>query len=233
MNNNLIQIKIRERLNKLSSLDYDNIECWQIAEAFNKAQVEWVRRQLHGNNLFKEGDEQSTRRVDDLQVLLTSKDLTGVHRDVYIETHPLPEDYLQYKRVTTKGFTTTCKHRPFRVYLAEEADADQLLNDTTAAPDFEWGETFCTLIGNRIRIYTNNLFNLSDMRLIYYRFPRPMQIINCTDPETGNVFTKDQSPEFKDDIVELIIDDTCSILAGDIESQLQFQRNSQNAERNN
>ena len=51
MNNNTIQIKIKERLNKLDSLDYDNIECWQIVEAFNKTQIEWCRRQLHGGNL--------------------------------------------------------------------------------------------------------------------------------------------------------------------------------------
>ena len=70
MNNDVVRIKIEERLNKLSSSDYDNIECWQIIEAFNKAQIEWVRRQLHGGNIYKEGDEMSKRRVDDLQILL-------------------------------------------------------------------------------------------------------------------------------------------------------------------
>ncbi len=52
MTNAALQLKIKQRLNKLASNDYDNIECWQIVEAFNKAQVEWVRRQLHGNNLL-------------------------------------------------------------------------------------------------------------------------------------------------------------------------------------
>jgi hypothetical protein len=72
MLNSTITIKIKQRLNKLDSQDYDNLECWQIVEGFNKAQVEWTRRQLHGINILKEGDEQSTRRKDDLQVLLTS-----------------------------------------------------------------------------------------------------------------------------------------------------------------
>ena len=57
MLNSTIQIKVKERLNKLDSLDYDNIECWQIVEAFNKVQIEWARRQLHGGNIYKEGDE--------------------------------------------------------------------------------------------------------------------------------------------------------------------------------
>ena len=71
MLNSTLQIKLKERLNKLDSQDFDNIECWQFIEAFNKAQTEWVRRQLHGNNLYKEADEYSKRRIDDLQVLLT------------------------------------------------------------------------------------------------------------------------------------------------------------------
>ena len=71
MLNSTIQLKIKQRLNKLDSQDYDNLECWHIVEAFNKAQVEWCRRQLHGFNQFKEGDEQSNRRIDDLQILLT------------------------------------------------------------------------------------------------------------------------------------------------------------------
>ena len=37
MNNTTLQIKFKQRLNKLASNDYDNIQCWQIVEVFNKA----------------------------------------------------------------------------------------------------------------------------------------------------------------------------------------------------
>ena len=83
MLNNTIVIKVKQRINKLDSQDYDNLECWQIVEAFNKAQVEWCRRQLHGLNIVKEGDEQSTRRKDDLQVLLTTDPLTMTDKKIY------------------------------------------------------------------------------------------------------------------------------------------------------
>ena len=59
MENNTAFLKLKQRLNKLDSQDYDNILCFQVVEAFNKAQVEWSRRQLHGINMKKEGDEQS------------------------------------------------------------------------------------------------------------------------------------------------------------------------------
>ena len=75
MNNTEIQIKLKQRLNKVSSLDYDNLMCTDISEAFNKAQRNWIRRQLSGNNLSKTGVEQTTRRIDDLQILLKSERL--------------------------------------------------------------------------------------------------------------------------------------------------------------
>ena len=98
MLNSTIVIKVKQRINKLDSQDYDNLECWQIVEAFNKAQVEWCRRQLHGLNIVKEGDEQSTRRKDDLQVLLISDPITMTDKKDFF-SGPVPGDYLQWKRV--------------------------------------------------------------------------------------------------------------------------------------
>jgi hypothetical protein len=233
MNNAALQLKIKQRLNKLASNDYDNIECWQIVEAFNKAQVEWVRRQLHGNNLYKEGDEGSKRRVDDLQILLTQIRLLGNDRIKFFESRLLPADYLQYKRVDAYAKSECCPERGITVYLAEEANADQLLRDMYRQPSFEWGETFCTIMGNRIRVYTDNKFDLSDCSLTYYRQPRRIEISGCVDPYTQAASAQDIICEFKDDIVELLIDEAVSILAGDIESMNQFQRGTQTAERNN
>ena len=99
MNNTTLQIKFKQRLNKLASNDYDNIECWQIVEAFNKAQIEWCRRQLHGNNLFKEGDEQSKTLIDDLQELLETTPLQGIESDNVYVSNSLPDNYLSFKRV--------------------------------------------------------------------------------------------------------------------------------------
>jgi len=233
MTNAALQLKIKQRLNKLASNDYDNIECWQIVEAFNKAQVEWVRRQLHGNNLFKEGDEGSKRRVDDLQLLLLEIKLLGNNRKKFFESRTLPSNYLQYKRVNAYAKSECCPERGITVYLAEEANAELLLRDMYRQPSFEWGETFCTLIGDKIRIYTDGKFILSDASFTYYRQPQRIEILNCVDPYTGVLSLQEIICEFKDDIVELLIDEAASILAGDIESQNQFQRGSQSAERNN
>ena len=232
MLNNTIVIKLKQRLNKLDSQDFDNIECWQAVEAFNKAQVEWCRRQLHGLNIVKEGDEQSTRRKDDLQVLLTTDPLTMTDKKIYFFGN-VPEDYLQWKRVDVFACKDCCEDRRMTVYLAEEGNLNQLLRDKAKKPSFEWAETFATLINNQVHVYTNDEFNISEANLIYYRQPRKIEIQGCVDPYTNQETLVEVESEFKDDIIELIIDEAVSILAGDIESPVQYPRGTQTAERNN
>jgi hypothetical protein len=232
MLNSTITIKVKERINKLDSNDYDNIECWQIVEAFNKAQVEWARRQLHGINQVREGDEQSTRRKDDLQILLTTETLPSVDKEYYYRG-VIPQDYLQWKRVDVFAQKECCDKRRMTVYLAEEGNLNQLLRDKAKRPDFEWAETFATLKGGDVNVYTNNEFDIERMDLIYYRQPIKIQVQGCVDPYTGLASTANVQCEFKDDIIELIIDEAVSIIAGDIESGNQFSRGTDTAERNN
>lgn len=232
MLNSTIVIKMKQRLNKLDSQDYDNIECWQIVESFNKAQVEWARRQLHGINIVKEGDEQSTRRKDDLQILLGKQGLNITDKQYYY-FGAIPENYLQWKRVDVYAKKGCCEKRRMNVYLAEEGNLNQLLRDDSKKPSFDWAETFATLINGNVNIYTNEDFDIQSADLIYYRQPIKIQIQGCVDPYTNIQSTTNVECEFKDDIIEVIIDEAVGILAGDIESGNQFSRGTDSAERNN
>ena len=233
MENNTLLIKLKQRLNKLDSNDYDNIECWQFIEAFNKAQIEWCRRNLHGGNMYKEGDELSKKRIDDLQPLLIELSLTGNQTDTYFETNNFPLDqYLEFKRVSTQAKDDCCNPRSMTVYLSEEANVPLLLRDPLKNPSFDWGETFCTMLNNKIRIYRKD-FDIVNPVLTYYRKPTLIQIEGCVNPYTGQVSTTNVNSEFKDDLVEVILDDTAALIAGDIENTYQQQRGTQAAERNN
>jgi hypothetical protein len=233
MNNITIRLKVKERLNKLSSQDYDNLDDWQIVEAFNKGMVNWCRRNLHGNNLFKTGDEASKRRIDDLQILLTEIPIAMVKQDLYYQSQGLPENYFEWKRVSAKANTKCCDGRRMIIYLTEEGNVDALLRDEHKKPSFEWGETFCTLKGGNLRIYTNDDFDIENARLSYYRQPRRIQIIGVVDPYTNVVSTVEVESEFKDDINELLVDEAAKILAGDIESINQISIQDNSVENNN
>jgi hypothetical protein len=224
MNNTTLQLKIKQRLNKLASNDYDNFECWQIVEAFNKAQIQWVRRQLIGMNAEKQGDEQTTRKIDDLQNLLKEIPVDLYPKNLYQETDLFPSDYLQFKRINANARKECCEN-PADItvtYLAEEQNVPVFLQDFLRRPSFEWGETFCTMMGDRIRIYNNNDFEVVNCHLMYYRNPVMIQIEGCTDPYTLQVSANNVICEFADNIVEVLIDETVQILAGDIESMNQY-----------
>jgi hypothetical protein len=235
MNNGILQLKVKQRLNKLASNDYDNIECWQIVEAFNKGQVDWCRRNLHGLNIKQEGDEQSKRRIDDLNVLLNdSPPIVMVNRQTYYESPPFPANYLEWKRVSIKATSECCpKPRLMVVYEVEDGNIPIILRDTNKKPSFEWGETVVTLKDNKFQVYTNGEFAVAETVLTYYRQPQKIQILNCVDPYTQQISTVDVECEFKDDLTELLIDEAAKILAGDIESMNQVQRLTTSVEGNN
>ena len=107
-----------------------------------------------------------------------------------------------------------------------------MLSDSFKSPSFEWAETFCTVMGDKIRIYSDNKFAVDDVTLTYYRKPRAVQILGCVDPANGLQFKANQTCELRDDIIEIIIDDAVAILAGDMDNVTQYQRNLQNATRN-
>lgn len=233
MDSRLVNIKLLSRLNKLASGDYENIECFYKVEAINKAQLEWSRRQLHGTNLHKEGDEKSTMRVDDLQFLLKGKDLTCSNKkDIYDESETFPTDYGWFKTVRIYGSNETCKDKlMIDVTQIEEGNVNEWLNDWSKRPSFEFRQCFYTLSGNRIKVYTNSEFHVSKLELIYYRKPRLFSLEDCEDID-GNL-TAGVDLEFKDDVAELIIDEAASILAADIEHIAAYQTTTKRKEENN
>ncbi|NIQ13702.1 MAG: hypothetical protein GTO02_04640 [Candidatus Dadabacteria bacterium] len=228
-----IKIKIQQRLNKLASQDYDNIQDWQIVEAFNKGTVDWCRRQLHGTNLTKTGDEQSKRRIDDLQVLLREYNLNMDEEDCYFGSANWPENYFEFKRVSFKANTDCCESNKFIVYLAEEENVDILLRDPLRKPNFEWRTTFLTLANNIVKIWTNNEFDISEATLHYYKQPRRIEMLGVANPYTGIPSTVEVISEFKDDIVEVIIEEAVKILAGDHENIASNQIAEKSVEQNN
>jgi hypothetical protein len=168
-----------------------------------------------------------------MQVLLTTKNVNLTPYELYTETELLPADYFQWKRISIVGKSNCCEDKHFVVYLAEQANVDALLKDYNKKPSFEWGETFATMRSNKVQIYTNNEFEVSKATLVYYRQPVKIQIDDCIDPYTQVRSTADVPCEFKDDITELLIDETVKILAADMESFNQYQRAQQSVEGNN
>ena len=230
MNNNLLRLKIRERLNKLASSDYDNIEDWKIAEAFNKAQLLWVRRQIDDSEISPKDESMLVDRDDLSKIIVTTPSLSGVKQSNYYE-YDKPENYMNFKRFVTNAKNTCCPKRRMTVYNIDVGDLDIVLGDDNSKPSFEWGETIGYMADMKFRIYTDSEFELVDTQLVYYRFPTNISFEGIIDPMTGLMGT-DIPCEFKNDIVEILIDEAVSILAGDTENILQYQRADTSVQKN-
>lgn len=235
MNNTLLQSKLEERCNKLSSVDYGNVEPWQKAEVLNKAQDAWTSRQLEGINQTKTGAEGSIRRIDDLQYILTEW-TTGVftNKGKYWQSSTLPIDYIEWCRISASAqdTCTSCPPRQLVIFMGNESDVDIYLADKYRTPSWAWKTTFATLMSSTVKIWTNNTFDIVNPVLTYYRKPVRIAFINTFDPYTNTIAPIDVECEFPDRITELIIDEAAAILSGDIEFYQNMQRLQQSVEHN-
>lgn len=195
--------KIKTRLNKSDSGDSDNLWLYIMAEAFNKAITDSVRRMKKGKNQTQEGDEETDTRVDDLQVLLKTESLTLRDKGLFAQSNTLPPDYLYFKRLTPTVSKGNCPSVTITSHLREEANVDAL----RTFPSFDFEETFHTLIGNKVHIYHNKDFTIDKATLTYYRKPKVYSHKKL-----------DTKIEFKEDDCELFIEEACKIIASDIES---------------
>jgi hypothetical protein len=118
------------------------------------------------------------------------------------------------------------------VYEVEEANISVILDNKDKQPNFEWAETVSTIMNNTLKVYTDNKFDIAECHLIYFRKPLEVQFKDCINITTGITFSADQECEFNDDVAEIIVDEAVSILAGDIESITQYQREQQNVQTN-
>ena len=62
---------------------------------------------------------------------------------------------------------------------------------------------------------------IEDPILTYYRRPTYIEIDGVLNTYTGDVATADVESEFKDDVVELMLDEAAAIIAGDIDNYNQ------------
>jgi hypothetical protein len=216
---------IKQRIQKQDTNFNSNFLDEEFEDALNKGLNDWVRRQHHGFNQFKEGDENTEQRTDDLQILIVpEKKISVIDRGIYSEISKLPEDYRYYKRITPIVSKDNCLQVRLKSFFIEESNVDDYLKDWTFTPSFDFEETFHTLSSNKFKIYHNKDFKIEEVLLTYYRNPLK---ISCLKRDY------DKKWEWKDDVAEVIIDEAVKILSGDIENTSSYELANNRVENNN
>lgn len=210
MNNTSIELKIKNRLNKLDSADNENLACWVIVEAFNKAQRKVVRDLLYSNQ------EYTVNAISDIQPLVSRWEGDWSKHPDYYESCGFPSDFMKHIRIEGKAYQEECGERDLTIYLVNDYELDILLKHENKKPSYLFAETLATITDNKIRVYTNNEFTLKDLRFIYYKQPVDIKIDKCYDLSSESESTVDVECEFKDDFVEEIITKAVEILDNDL-----------------
>lgn len=202
---------VQNRLNKLSTNFGDNIKKHQFVGAFNACQLSWVEDRV-------KLDETNIIRKDEINQLLEPFENKPVEKEGYFETE-FPDNYFHYKRTVSY---TPCE---IKNHLKSEGDINRLLQDSFWEPSIEWGETICTLVGRKLRVYVKD-FSISKVSGLYYRYPTNINLADGYTDYTGAI-TVDVNPEFQGSSLIEILNMTCQLLAGDTTDQWNYQTMSQ------
>ena len=192
-------VYVTDAVNKLSSNSSENIPKDTFVRAFNALQYQWVEDRVKLNGL-------NTVRIDEIQQLLVTSELKGKKKDQYYE-FSLPDNYYHYIR--SYSDVAGCSMDNWAV---KEGDVNVLLSDEFWKPSLEWGETICTVGGDKLRVYYDD-FNINQVTLIYFRYPIE---INMKDgfADVNGTLTVNVDPEFKGSSLIEILNLTVQHLAG-------------------
>ena len=194
---------LQDRVNKLSSEESQSISKRQFVFTFNKAQLHWFEERVKVNEVNQIRQEELQRFVTDVCVTPT---LDTKHDAYWIN---MPDNYFRYKRVF--GKCGSCDQTVY-AYPRSEGNVNRLLQDSNYKPSLEWEETFFTIRDNKIYYYVDN-FKCTEITLVYYRCPRPIDMEGISFEGYGTNI----HPEIDKVDLQEVIDLTAKIITGDIQ----------------
>jgi len=223
------------KLNKVATLEHQIIPLENKIVALNEAQIKIVKLKLDPNNPLGLGLDAFKKRYEDLEVLIEDAfdhplpvqevdpninewqaDLTQLYKG----GEPLPEgqtqgDYMFYIDsyvLATKG---TCVDKVLYVNrgLTKHSDVLTLLANNNYIPSFEYAETFSTISGYQLGLYTDGTFTLVTAYVSYIRYPQKIDYAGYIDLDGNPSITQDSEfPHYMEDellnyaVLELAMD---------------------------
>jgi hypothetical protein len=190
------QVKDRFLIKSEKNGTNDNIAVDNLAFSllYNESQNKYLTLQLQ------------QRGVDDvryIQKFLTlDKKVDYISKTHNKENFKLPLDYFDLSAVRGKATKGKCS---FWMHFEEvrTENIEEVLIDEFRKPSFEWEEVVYTVNADKLSVYTDSTFSMSEVLLNYYRYPSQIRLINDQDPESG--FNPNSTIEWDDKALDDII----------------------------
>jgi hypothetical protein len=175
--------KIDQKLNKLSTNEYQQINLEDKILALNEAQIKLIKQKVDGfGTVSGLGLDAFKKRYEDIQKLIENYEdhaldltLTNplLHQwTAYVDTlDPKYMFYIDSYFLANKG---RCTDRIIYINkeLVKHGDITVLINNTHYKPSFEYQETFNNINSNQISVYTDGTFTPTKLYLSYLRYPK-------------------------------------------------------------
>jgi len=226
-----LSYKIDQRLNKLSTLEHQQIPREDKVLALNEAQIKLIKLKVDGNNIYKLGLDGFKKRYQDLQFLVENPEdhelklkLADSYMNKYITSignlTPKFMFYLDSYMIAEKG---ECKNRVIycNTDLVKHSDIDTLLQNNNYKPSFEYQETICDISSDELHYYTDGTFKPISVYLSYIRYPKEMDLEGYVHFDGSNSTTVDC--ELEDYLEDELLDLTVQSLAMNTENVPQVQ----------
>jgi hypothetical protein len=114
MNVQQMHLAIQQGVDKINSLQADMLLREEIDIELNKSQIRFINTKYGKNNKYREGFEQSQKRIDDLRTLVREHEAPVTFKEQYsseywIDTFTLPSDYMYLVNQRSHVWTNNCK----------------------------------------------------------------------------------------------------------------------------
>lgn len=162
-----MQYGFKQRLNKIDSQQYRNLQIPEIDVKLNEAIGIFIKMVAEPKFRTRLGFEKSQRTIDDIRTLVVNGESCTItnNTDSYIVT--LPNDYLYFigadKAVIKKG---SCEKKASKINLVEHDD--DFKSSFYDKPSFLWGEISFRFFEDGLNVFTGD-FNLEEFYMNYIK----------------------------------------------------------------
>lgn len=114
MNVGEMHIVIQQGVDKINSLQADMLLPQEIDIELNKSQIRFINTKYGNNNVYREGFEQSQKRIDDLRSLVREYTAPTTYKEQYnnnywVDKFQLPLDYMYLVNQRSELFIENCE----------------------------------------------------------------------------------------------------------------------------
>lgn len=202
-------------VNRNSTNNNLNVDTSRFIILFNKVSIEYATWLLEKRN------EDGIRYLSPLLVL--EQPLIEDSRKDTHTTFNLPLNYLDLANLHVFVSKEACKNVKVKSFEVKSENLEELLDDDSNKPSFEYRETFYLTASNKVNIYKSD-FEISKANLSYYRYPKKVDIAGIERVDQS-ISTVDIDPEFDDKVVHEILTAMAKQFSATNGDQLGYQTN--------